>query len=580
MQSILSGGSQVPDLYIRTGATAPVHKVNPSLRRRVDLFNEEIQKHFKKRPSKPNLLPFQRNILRNLRSNKQFIVFPADKNLGPCILERSTYIQRALHDHLSDQTTYTQLDHVQADNQIALITRQVKSFIEEFKGDLPKQDITFLRRSLLVSDPFPKFYLTAKVHKKPWKTRPIVSISGSLLHGLGRWVDKYLKLYSTKIPSYISSSFMLKDELLQLPALPPNARLFTCDAVSMYTNISTSHALQEIRRHLLILKRNLTTRVDKAMIKGLSLVMTNNIFVFGDTHWKQIDGTAMGVSPSCSYATLYFARHEKWLRDKYPEITYLKRYIDDIFAIWVPTDDTNDQQRWTSFQHDINLFGKLRWEFTERATTTIFLDLTISITNQGYFHTTLYEKPENLYLYLPASSNHPPGVLKGLVFGMIYRTLRLSSDTRQHQNDINNLLLRLLARGYDQKLLIKLINKAYNDIQRKFSSPQRQEVHETPPRRQIIDDLDRDDRAVFFHLDYHPQDPPASFIQNAFYDQIYFQHGLPDLPDLTRPFTNDKIGINRLIVCYHRFPNLGNMLSPRVLKAETGPLVSTYLSGN
>jgi hypothetical protein len=143
---------------------------------------------------------------------------------------------------------------------VHLISRQVTDFISEFKQVFTKQDLTFLRRSITVKDPYPKFYITAKVHKKPWKTRPIVSISGSLLHGLGRWVDKHLKQYSTSIPSYISSSFKLKDEIITLPTLPPTARLFTYNAVSMYTNISTSHALSEIRRHLILLKRNLTTR--------------------------------------------------------------------------------------------------------------------------------------------------------------------------------------------------------------------------------------------------------------------------------------------------------------------------------
>jgi hypothetical protein len=580
MQSILTGSDTVPDLYIRTGAKPPPHKVNSSLQRRVDLFNIELQRNFTKRQSKPNLLPFQQHILRTLRQQKDFMIFPADKNLGPCLIERSVYIQRALTDHLSDTTTYVQLTKAAADNHITLLTRQVNDFIVNFKTILSKQDTTFLRRSLNILDPYPKFYLTAKVHKSPWKTRPIVSISGSLLHGLGRWVDKHLKPYATTIPSYVSSSFVLKDLLLNLPPLPKNARLFTCDAVSMYTNISTTHALQEIRQHLIILKNNMTTRHDKALTQALSLVMKNNIFVFGDTYWRQLDGTAMGVSPSCAYATLYFHRHEQWLKQKYHEIYFLKRYIDDIFGIWIPHDATNDDARWQEFQNDINLFGKLRWEFTARATTAIFLDLRISIDSNGKLQTALYEKPENMYLYLPANSNHPPGVLKGLVFGMIYRTIRLSSDDTTHHIDINNLLTRLMSRGYDQTYLIKLINKAYIDIRKKYLMRNHTPTTTRQPQRLIIDDLERDDRMVLFHLDYHPQDPPSSYIQNLFYDQIYFQTGLPDLPDLRRPDTNEKIGINRLVVCYHRFPNLGNIFSPRRLKAEDGPLVSTFLSGN
>jgi hypothetical protein len=106
MQSFLSGRSTIPDLYIRTGAKAPAHLINRSLQRRIDCFNQELQKRFTKRKCRSNLLPFQRTALTDLRRSSQHVVFNADKNLGPCIIERNIYIQRALQDHLSDTGTY------------------------------------------------------------------------------------------------------------------------------------------------------------------------------------------------------------------------------------------------------------------------------------------------------------------------------------------------------------------------------------------------------------------------------------------------------------------------------------------
>ena len=452
----------IPRLFLRSTWEPPPHLINASLKRRTNNFSNELKKNFVKRKVRSNMLPYQRSILATLRQKKDFVVFPADKNLGPCILERETYIHRALHDHLLDTTTYQQLNKNEAEDKVHYLKNMVALFLERYNKKLPKSDIKYLKRSLVVLDPFAKFYITAKIHKKPWKTRPIVSISGSLLHGLGCWVDKVLQPFAKQIPSYLKSSVDLKDLLLQLPALPASARLFTCDAVSMYTNIDTSHAIAQIRQYLRL--NNLGTLVERsAVLEALRIVMYNNMFEFGDTFWLQIDGTAMGVSPSCSYATLYFAPHENLMLDRYPELHFYRRYIDDVVGIWIPLSD-NDAVRWESFQSDMNTFGKLRWEFSDRMRSNNFLDITITINTSGIIETQLYNKPENLYLYLPAHSTHPRNSLKGLVHGMVYRTLRLTSSSQQQHLEMNNLLKRLVSRGYSQELIFDIINKSYHKI--------------------------------------------------------------------------------------------------------------------
>jgi hypothetical protein len=225
------------------------------------------------------------------------MVIQADKNLGPCILERDTYIHRALHDHLLDDTTYQKQTTQEANRLIKKLRTQLDAFMARFKTHLDKADATYLERTFHVEDPFPKFYITAKVHKYPWKTRPIVSISGSLLDGLGKWVDKMLQPFTHRISSYVNSSMKLKEMLLSLPPLHPSARIFTADATSMYTNIDTQHALQMIRKFLRTHKDLATGPQRTAIFTALEMVMTNNLFQFGDTFWLQTNGTAMGVTP-------------------------------------------------------------------------------------------------------------------------------------------------------------------------------------------------------------------------------------------------------------------------------------------
>ncbi len=82
------------------------------------------------------------------------------------------------------------------------------------------------------------------MHKKPWKTQPVVSTCGTYLHALKWWVDFHLKQLTSLVPTYIQDSHQLLEELKQLGTLPVTAWLFTADAVSMYTNIDSTHALQ------------------------------------------------------------------------------------------------------------------------------------------------------------------------------------------------------------------------------------------------------------------------------------------------------------------------------------------------
>ena len=143
------------------------------------------------------------------------------------------------------------------------------------------------------------------------KSRPIVSCPGSLLHGLGIWVDRKLQDVAKTTISYFKNSLELKEQLTQLN-LPPNARLFSADAVSMYTNIPTHTALNLIGKHITQYQRSTNGAYPVDAIRdALRLVMTMNIFTFGDLTLKQLNGTAMGTPPAPPYATINYGIHEK-----------------------------------------------------------------------------------------------------------------------------------------------------------------------------------------------------------------------------------------------------------------------------
>jgi hypothetical protein len=223
------------------------------------------------------------------------------------------------------------------------------------------------------------------------------------------------------------------------------------------------------------------------------------------------------------------------------------------------------------FQDLMNTCDKLRWEFATRSLSVNFLDIQVSILPNGRIDTELYEKPDNLNLYLPAHSTHPKGSLKGLVYGSVFRILRLTSSTSKRSQAITNLFHRLVARGYNKHLLRDAVTAAYSKIN--STNEQIITVEETPTADTNDDD---EERRIFFHITYHPMDPPSNAIQNCFRNELLAPHGLTPLPRMLNHKKN-HVGINRLIVAYHRPPNLGNLLSPRLMKAENGPLVSSYI---
>jgi hypothetical protein len=220
----------------------------------------------------------------------------------------------------------------------------------------------------------------------------------------------------------------------------------------------------------------------------------------------------------------------------------------------------------------MNEFGKMKWEVSKRTKTVNFLDLTIYIDQHNNIQTELYEKPENLYLYLPSNSCHPIGNFKGLVYGSVFRILKLTTSPNKRREAIDNLYKRLLSRGYQKSMLITMINKAHYNI-----SPQ---LGQTQPPNDDTRPSDTDieeGKTIFFHMTYHPEDLLSTIIQQYFNKHIMYQQGLLDLPKL-KNHNNVEINITRLLIAYHRTPNIGNYLSPCILKAEHGPLVSSYMT--
>ena len=545
--------SDIPPLYARSNWEPNPSQVPLELRARTSFFFQELKKSFQTRRAPTNLLPLQTAAFRYLRSSDHLLVLKTDKNLGPAIMQVSQYKELAYTDHLSHQQTYRRLTLEQASTRIQTIQLILRKFISTFLSTDKTQenDKKYLERTLQLAIteaekfnllPISHFYLLAKIHKFPLTTRPIVSVSGSLLFGLGKWVDfklqELVKKFPHRFPFYLSSSSKLVEKLQTLQ-LPPTSQLCTADAISMYTNIETTHALHVLSSFF---KTFQPEDIHCGLLKGIEIIMRHCLFYFDQQIWVQLTGMAMGAPPAPMYATLYFAVHESQVMQKYANhILFYGRYIDD--ALLIVNIATFTPAIFHQLRLDFDNFGQLRWTFSALQLTVNFLDLTISLDN-GHLRYTMYEKHLNLYLYIPPGSSHPPGVLKGLIFGRLHQINLLCSDDADKKRLRFNLYQRLLHRGYHSSVLDPIFQQSVS-LTKKGAIQTKRDT----------------ETSIILHTKYHPCNPPSNVLQKKFYEHMI--HSRDGSIANIRNHEGNRLGINSMIVAYHRPKNLGNFLSSR-----------------
>ncbi len=546
-----------PKLYIKSHWEPP--KAAPALETALTKLHQhlhsQVQTNQQSQRRQHNLYASNRLLIQTLKASQDHIVLPTDKNLGPAILERSVYKLRCLQDHLLDTTTYKRLEPWEADCQMYRATKAFEHLIKTHEKSLPDAETTYFKRCFEETRRLPQFYCTPKVHKKPkWKTRPIVSCVNSRMGDLSKWVDVQLQKLIHLCPGYLQDSQAYLTKLRRLGRLPTTAVILTADAVSMYTNINTTHALATLQKWLTLHQDDLPHDYPTQMVlEATALVMKNNVFQFDDTYWLQLTGTAMGSNLAVAYATIYYAYHEETtiLPNLQHCLLLYGRLIDDagmiIDSALLPQGVSTGNL--SEFLTDLLQFGDLHWEVDPPSNTINFLDLTVTIEGDGTITTSTFIKPMNLHLYIPPRSAHPPGVLKSLIYGNLQRFWKQNTRQEDYTANTASFFTHLLNRGYDTEMLTPIFEEAA----RKLDSPTQ---HKTKQRASS--------NTTFLHWEYHPKGIPRQAIRAAFttiLSPALAQAGLQADPT----------------IAYSVPRSLGNCITKTQLREPPGQRVSTLI---
>jgi hypothetical protein len=217
--------------------------------------------------------------LNSLKKNQNIVVKPTDKNLGPAVMDLTKYIQQILQEHLLIKD-YRQLTTDSPRTEMERIKHYLKNMISANQNLLPKAELIYFQRSFQLQHQIPIFYGLPKVHKNPISLQPVVSNTNSFLAIFSVWLDHKMKDLLPLVRCYIKNSTTLISQLKQLP-LPTGAKIFTADAVSMYTNIDTTLGINAIKQFLITNENDLPANFPvQLFLNILETIMRNNIFSF------------------------------------------------------------------------------------------------------------------------------------------------------------------------------------------------------------------------------------------------------------------------------------------------------------
>lgn len=398
-----------------------------------------------------NLTPALIKAIKSLQNHPELIIKPADKGGNVVVMDVPFYEQMCL-DILNNREWYRPISKTLIDHYISEYQQLI--FGAHQKGIIDSNTWKFLS----VTQPrTPTFYSLPKLHKSLDHPpgRPIVSGRQCLTESASALVDKYLAPHVVALPSYIKDTIHLL-RILDGQTLPTNTWLVALDVESLYNIIPHNRGISVIKKLIRERGPQYDTYGD-FVLDLLRFILTRNYFMFGSSHFLQVQGVAMGTKCAPAYANLYLGGWERELFDPAHSNPYRSRviswyrYIDDILLFWSGT-----KEELVSFVQylTLNTFN-LRFTMECSQSQIHFLDLVIGLQPNGQIYTALYRKPSSGNTILHAQSAHPEPLLRSIPFSQYLRIKRNCTREEDFLRAAQELYDRLLDRGYSHSLFKK-----------------------------------------------------------------------------------------------------------------------------
>ena len=291
----------------------------------------------------------------------------------------------------------------------------------------------------------PKFHGIPKIHKNPWKIRPIVPMHSYVTSTLSIVLHHLLLPIQRSYSWICESSKELCEEVRNFNRSGSTVRIHTGDVTAMYTSIPWADfkiALASAVHWFPAYRGN--TALENWIMDAAKLLWSSTVFQLGNRLWHQTDGVPMGIHCGPVFANLYLAFYEKHYLEDFEGL--YRRYIDDIFVLHGDDDTVSNMIRAPGME--------ITWTHSEIGLS--FLDVWFH-THEGSSEICFrpYEKVGNHHQSLPWASSHPLSVKKGLVKGELTRVASISNRQPYFEAWKATFMSRLISRGWPRRAVRK-----------------------------------------------------------------------------------------------------------------------------
>jgi hypothetical protein len=410
---------------------------------------------------------------REFMVSNNLIVTNTDKNLGVAVFKREWMYQQSVA-LFGDSDNYTPLTKEEAITHLTSMATYIEELCEIHLQD-EKQLSKFMSHCIPdLSDrgewaswaPYvPEAYAIPKIHKNPWKGRPICPGFSLPQNATSKYCAKTLRPFIESRPWVIQGSkdFVRKLADVKIPA-DRKAFIVSADVVAFYPSIDCEllkTALQRFAEHQLI-----PMEVEQGKIsphqadhrsdfyeRMFKVALEGPVMTFMDQILWQNKGLPMGAAGSPDMANMFGLWYEtEWMDklDNNSDVLFFGRYLDDIYSVVLA--DSPDEA--SSLLKSIVHYGdvKLLWE--PPSDKANFLDLTTEVRGDRIYHEP-FVKAMSHRERIPWSSAHPKDVKKGTFCSEISRLATLCSDYDVFAVQCNEAVNLYIGRGYPKGLVTR-----------------------------------------------------------------------------------------------------------------------------